>query len=282
MAKRHYTIYCDESSKKGPHFSNFYGGALVRGADRQPIEEILQVKKEEMNIFGEMKWTRVTKEYQEKYIEFIQTFFEFIESGRIKVRIMFTHNYMRPRNLNDEQRENQYYLLYYQMLKHAFGLRHCNPNALDRVYITTLLDDFPDKQEKIVRFRNFINGISETPAFRGSQVFFPRDQIAHVNSHDHNILQGLDIILGAMFFRLNDLHLAKPEGAARRGKRTLAKFAVYKEISRLIRNIHPNLNIGITTGTPNGYIDRWEQRYRHWRFVSQDFEIDETAAKKPR
>jgi hypothetical protein len=279
MAKRHYTIYCDESSKKGRHYSNFYGGALVRSADRQAIEELLRAKKEELNIFGEMKWTRITKEYEDKYKEYINSFFEFIVTGRIKLRIMFTHNYIKPKNLTVDQQENQYYLLYYQMLKHAFGLRHCNPNALDRVYITTLLDEFPDKAEKIVRFRRFINGISSTTAFRGCQVFFPKDQIAQVNSHNHNILQGLDIILGAMHFRLNDLHLAKPEGASRRGKRTIAKYNVFKEISRLVRQTYPNFNIGITTGTPNGFRDRWEQPYRHWRFVSQDFEIDEAAAK---
>lgn len=279
MAKRHYTIYCDESSKKGRHYSNFYGGALVRSADRQAIEGVLQDKKDELNIYGEMKWTKITKEYEEKYTEFVRVFFEYISTGRIKLRIMFTHNYNRPRNLTNDQIDNQYYLLYYQMLKHAFGLRRSNPNALDRVYVTTLLDDFPDKQENILRFRSFISGISGTSAFRGSQVFFPQDQIAQVKSHDHNILQGLDIILGAMHFRLNDLHLVKPEGASRRGKRTIAKLNVFKEISRLIRSIYPNFNIGITTGTPNGYRDRWEQPYRHWRFVSQDFEIDEAAVK---
>ncbi|RUX03788.1 MAG: DUF3800 domain-containing protein [Mesorhizobium sp.] len=279
MPKRHYTIYCDESSKKGRYFSNFYGSALILSADRQAIEKVLREKKEELNIFGEMKWTKVTKEYQEKYVEFVRLFFDFVASGRIKIRIMFTQNYHRPKNLTDEHRENEYYLLYYQMLKHAFGLRHCNPNGIDRVFITTLLDDMPDNKEKIERFRNYICSISQTHAFSGCGVFFPKEQIAHVNSHEHDILQGLDIILGSMFFRLNDLHKAKPDGAKRRGKRTIAKEAVYKEINRLIRGIYPNFNIGASTGTPNGYIDRWEQPYRHWRFVPKEFEFDEEAVK---
>ena len=147
------------------------------------------------------------------------------------------------------------------------------------MFVTTLLDDMPDTKEKIERFRNYICGISQTMAFANSGVFFPKDQIAHVNSQDHDILQGLDIILGSMNFRLNNMHRLKPKGALRRGKRTIAKEAVYRAINGLIRDIYPNFNIGVNTGTPNGYLDRWEQPYRHWRFTPQEFEIDEQAVK---
>ena len=99
MPKRQYTIYCDESAKKGPHYSNFYGAALIKTADKQAIEVVLRKKKENLNISGEMKWTRISKEYQLKYVDFIKTFFEYIASRRIKVRIMFTHNYLKPKNL---------------------------------------------------------------------------------------------------------------------------------------------------------------------------------------
>lgn len=45
MPKRHYTIYCDESSKKGRYFSNFYGSASIQSAERQAIEKVLREKK---------------------------------------------------------------------------------------------------------------------------------------------------------------------------------------------------------------------------------------------
>lgn len=279
MPKRHYTIYCDESSKKGKHFSNFYGGALVESRDRQAIHDALIIKLDELNINGELKWTKVSSGYLEKYLEFIKFYFEFIKSGKIKIRIMFTHNYHRPVGLTDEQKDNQYFLLYYQMIKHAFGIKYCNPNTLDRVFFSILLDDVPDTREKLAKFRKYIAGISHLQEFRGASISIPEEQIAEIDSKKHTILQGLDIILGAMHFRLNDLHKEKPTGAARRGKRTIAKERLYKTVLSEVRQIHKNFNIGITTGHRNGIEDRWTQPYRHWVFKPSRSQIDETAAK---
>ncbi|MCJ9749478.1 DUF3800 domain-containing protein [Neorhizobium sp. BETTINA12A] len=279
MAKRHYTIFCDESAKKGRYFSNFYGGALLKSEDRQAIEAHLRAKQAELNISGEMKWTKITKNYQEKYIEYIRLYFDFVRTGRIKLRIMFTHNYRRAKNLTDDHHENQYFILYYQMLKHAFGLQYSNPNFIDRIYVSTLLDEIPDTKEKLEKFRNFIAGIENTVQYRGKGIYFLKDQIGDVNSHDHAILQGLDIILGSIYFRLNDLHKEKPEGQRIRAKRTIAKENVYNEINRQIRSIYPNFNIGVTTGAADGESVRWTHPYRHWCFRPSDYEIDEKAVK---
>jgi hypothetical protein len=70
-----------------------------------------------------------------------------------------------------------------------------------------------------------------------------------VSSKDHVILQGLDIILGAIQFRLNDKHLEIPQGKKRRSKRTVAKEEVYKYINSRIGAIYPNFNIGVSTAT---------------------------------
>jgi len=274
MPKRNYTIFCDESSKKGPLFSNFYGGVLVRSQDRQAIEASLAAKKEELNLYREIKWTKITDGYKEKYIEFIEYYFSFVETGRLKVRIMFTQNMHRAKNLTQDQIDNQYFLLYYQMIKHSFGLAYCNPNALDRVYFSILLDEIPHKAEKKESFINYISGIDQTQTFHGRQVFIPKSDIGDVDSKDHNILQGLDIVLGSMQFRLNKLHLEKPVGQRFRAKRTRAKEAVYQVINRKIRGIYPQFNIGTSTGTANGPSDRWNHPYRHWLFKPADRDTD--------
>jgi hypothetical protein len=279
MAKRHYILYCDESAKHGRYYSDFYGGALVAAADQQSIEAALVAKKEELNLYKEIKWTKITEAYQQKYIEFIQTYFQYVASGRIKIRIMFSQNYHKPKNLNEEHLENRYFLLYYQLIKHAFGFRYCNPNELDRVFVSILFDDLPDSKAKCDKFKSYVASISQTATYSGSGVFFPKEQIAEIDSHDHVIHQGLDIVLGAMQFRLNDLHKEKPEGKSRRGKRTIAKEKVYKEINRLIRQTYPNFNIGSSTGKPNGITDRWALPYSHWKFIPSEHEKDQSAVK---
>lgn len=130
MAKRNYILYCDESSKRGTYYSNFYGGAILKAEDREAIEKILKDKKNDLNLFDELKWTKVTENYLEKYKEFIDTLFDLIDASLIKIRIMFTHNRYVANELSAEQKDNQYFLLYYQMLKHAFGLGFSLPKFL--------------------------------------------------------------------------------------------------------------------------------------------------------
>lgn len=274
MPKRHYTIYCDESAKKGEFFSNFYGGALIKSSEQEAISLLLNARKDELNLFKELKWQYITENYQQKYTDFIDTYFDLIATNRIKLRIMFTHNQFRPKNLTQKHVENQYFLLYYQMIKHSFGLGYCNPNQIDSVFVTLLLDEIPHNKDKFDNFKEYMKKLSSTGLFRDARVTVQREQIADVNSKDHVILQGLDIILGAMQFRLNDKHKEKPKGSKRRGKRTRAKEKVYKHINKRIGRIYKNFNIGVSTATPNGLSDRWVHRYRHWKFVPADYDYD--------
>lgn len=184
-----------------------------------------------------------------KYIDFIDNIFGFIEQGKIKIRIMFTQNIYEPTLLSDYHADNEYFLLYYQLIKNAFGLRYCN-NTQDEVNIQLLLDDMPDKPEKVKKFKNYLCDISDLSSFKDANIKIIPEGISEVKSHNHSILQGLDIILGAMQFRLNDRHKEKPDGQSRRGKRTRAKECVYKHINKKIREVRPGFNIGITTASP--------------------------------
>ena len=133
--KKQYLIYADESHRKGKYFSNFYGGALVNYTELEKISNKLNVKKEELGLFQEVKWTKVTEQYLDKYLELIDYFFEFVKSNKIKIRIMFRQNAQVPQNLTREHEKKEYFLLYYQFIKHAFGIDYCNPNEKDQVIL---------------------------------------------------------------------------------------------------------------------------------------------------
>ena len=87
--KKQYLIYADESYRKGKFFSNFYGGALIEYTCLEKISKKLNAKKEELGLFQEVKWTKVTEQYLDKYIALMDYFFEFVKSNIIKIRIMF-------------------------------------------------------------------------------------------------------------------------------------------------------------------------------------------------
>ena len=280
MPKKQFILYCDESAKKGEYFSNFYGGALISASDREAIEAVLSAKKDELNLHKEVKWTRITENYRGKYIAFVDTYFDLIAAGKIKLRIMFTQNRFKPRNLTQEQHDNQYFILYYQLIKHAFGFAHSNPSRLDRLFVAVFLDQIPHTSDRAMEFKEHVARLSQTSGFRSAYVTIERGQVADVDSSAHSIMQGLDIVLGAMQFRLNNKHKEKPEGKRRRGKRTIAKDVVYQHINRRIRDLYPNFNIGVSTGSANGLTDRWAHPYRHWRFVPSEYDEDETLTKR--
>ncbi|HBX38315.1 MAG TPA: hypothetical protein DEG76_13945 [Pseudohongiella sp.] len=273
-----YIIYCDESDADGQFYGNFYGGMLVRSPDLEQTVELLESKKAELNLQRELKWQRVTGNYLDKYLEFSALLFDLIAKDKLKARVMFTQNIHRTGPYDEYRREYKYFLLYYQFIKHAFGLRYA-PAAEKIARVRVYLDKMPDTREKVESFKDHIESLNKNAAIQRNRIMFQKEQIAEIDSKDHVLAQSLDIILGAMQFRLNDKHLEKPKGQRFRGKRTIAKEKLYKYINSRIRQIHPGFNIGVSTGTKGEIRNRWHHSYRHWLFVPAGAEIDTSLGK---
>ncbi|MDM0498137.1 DUF3800 domain-containing protein [Clostridium perfringens] len=272
-------IYCDESIKKGKYFSNFYGGALVNEVDINYVINELEEIKRETGLKGELKWTNMSALALNKYKIFIDKFFDLIEENKLKVRIMFKQEYFKTIGLTEEQECEEFYLLYYQFLKNIFGLEYCNKEN-DEVNLKVFFDKLPQKKCENERFKEHIRNLENLSIFKKANIKIKPEDITDVDSKKHVILQGVDIILGSIKFKLNEENKLKPEGKRVRGKKTIAKEKLYKHIQKRIRNIYPNFNVGISTGIQSNPENKWNHQYRHWNFVSKNFEIDESKAKK--
>src|SRR5581483_1224674 len=149
-------------------------------------------------------------------IALMDAFFDLVKAGQIKVRIMFTQNTVIARNLTPQHVEEKYFILYYQFLKHAFGLS-VSPIIEGGVNLRIYPDQIPDNKERVEQFRGFLSGLAGSPSFRERRIQIKRENIADVDSKQHVILQCLDIVLGAINFRLNDKHkeLTSPSGKRR-------------------------------------------------------------------
>jgi hypothetical protein len=276
---KEFIIYADESTQRGRYYSNFYGGALIRSDHIDHVRYTLHKVKQEHNLYNEIKWSKGTSRYLEKYKSVMDSFFELIRQGLIKVRIMFTQNSNVPVGLDAYQRENSYHLLYYQFIKHAFGLSYCHSGTTP-IYLRMHLDKIPDTNERNSQFKAYLLSLQYTANFRRAHIKIRPDQIVEIDSHQHDILQCLDVVLGAMQFRLNDQHKIKPVGAVQRGKRTIAKEKLYKHIRGHIAQIYPNFNIGVSTGIQGDKLNLWRQPYRHWLFVPRTYRRDRSRNKK--
>jgi hypothetical protein len=143
-------------------------------------------------------------------------------------------------------------------------------------------DKLPDTAEKCAAFKGYVTALNKHTGFRDAGIVIQQNQLAEVDSKEHVILQALDVVLGAMQFRLNDKHLEKPEGSRIRGKRTVAKERVYKHINASIRKLYDGkqFNIGVSTGRPNGpEAHDWHDPYRHWLFKPKDAVVRPEFAK---
>lgn len=262
---REYVIYTDESSKTGRYFANFYGGALIRSDDLEYVKEHLRAQAARLGLGAEIKWQKVSEGYLDRYLAMMDAFFDLVAGDMVKIRIMFTQTHSAP-VLTPYHREHQYHLLYYQFLKYAFGLRYSNPDV-DEVTLRLYLDRLPDSREKNALFKHHLLGLQDCAELRAAWISVPRDQIAEVESHEHLPMQCLDVVLGAMQFRLNDAHHEDGECTAPLGKKTIAKGTLHDHICARIRQIHPEFVIGATTPRTGGEGDQWRHPYRHWLFT---------------
>ena len=278
MKEKEYIIFCDESDKFGKYYSNFYGGAIVGASKYQKITDELNRSKEKHNFFGEIKWSKVSENYLDKYKKVISDFFKYVSRGDIKVRIMFTHNRYVPQNLTSEKRDVGYFLLYYQFIKHAFGLRYI-PFQKEGTRLRLFFDVFPHKKEKGEQFKGYLQALQFNSWFKKANIIIPKQEIAEVDSRNHVILQFTDLILGSIAFRLNDKHKEKIAGKNYRGKKTIAKEKLYKHILSEICKIRPHFNIGISTSERGDKKNRWKLPYMHWRFIPKDSVADESIKK---
>lgn len=273
-----FNLWCDESTSDGAHYSDFYGGILVRSVNLTEVRNRLNKVKNDALMRQELKWSKITSHYTEIYISIVSELFNILKEDKAKIRIMFRQSAIQASNLSKEQKEMGYHLLYYQFIKHAFGFRYSNKSN-NPIFLRPYFDRMPNSKEKNQEFKHHIFSLQHLSTFEKAKIQIRAEDITEVDSKKHIELQCLDIILGAIAFRLNDLHKVKPAGQSRRGKRTLAKEKVFKHISQQIRSIYPNFNIGISTGKQNDIENIWKHPYRHWRFVPKEFTINEDKFK---
>lgn len=272
-----YTIICDESDRKGRYYGNFYGGVIVGSKAYHKVIDALESKKSALGLLHELKWQRVSESLVERYCDFIHTVFDQVRAGHIRFRIMFRQKANVPPPPVAGDFEAEYFKLYYQFIKHGFGIGYM-PASPAICRLALLFDQFPDTRESAARFKGYLAALEKSPSFRSKNISLKRQDITEIRSHEHILSQAVDIILGSMSFRLNDKHLEKPKGSYRRGKRTIAKEKIYKFIRSEICTMRPNFNVGISSKA--SLSERWSAPYLHWNFIPNDAKFDPAHAKK--
>ncbi len=261
----YYYVWFDESDKEGEYYSNFYGGILIRSTDYDKVLLMMKCIVEELGLSNEeIKWQKVNAYTFDKYIKLVDFTFDLLENDLAKIRIFFRNNQFVAIGLTHEQRRKSFSLLYYQFIKHSFGFQYSNDTG-KKINLKLFIDDIPMKGEDKADFENYLYKLNSDDVFRKGNVEIARGDIREVDSKKHIPLQLMDLILGAICFRLNDKHKIKDPDTNKRGVRTRLKERLYKHINERIRRIRPGFNIGESTANKVDS-DRWNNPYSHWSF----------------
>jgi len=188
MSEQGYIIFCDESDTRGTYFFNFYGGVLVGATQYDRITKRLNAEKHRFNLFGEVKWAKVSEPYLGKDEELIRCFFEELRDEQARVRIMFRQNAHVAAGLTPAQSDGTYFRLYYQFIKHAFGLAN-RPASGQPVMLKLYFDEFPDTKEAATQFKGFMLSLKDNPQIRRAGFKIAPEDIAEIRSHDHGLSQ---------------------------------------------------------------------------------------------
>lgn len=274
-----YHLYLDESDKEGPYYSNFYGGIIL---DSRLLEEfncrIMGVIADSPVAKEEIKWQKVNAFTLPIYTSIVDELFEILSEGKAKIRIFFRHNRHKPVGLSAEDKRNEYTKLYYQFVKHAFGFSEAPKDGDNRLRL--FIDEMPITNAQRKVFISYLYGLRDNPEFQRRNVWIVQSGVAEVDSKHHLPLQVMDLILGAMCFRLNNKHTLKDAITGKRPKRTICREKLYKHIQKKICILtERQFNIGESTGI-RLKSDRWSMPYRHWSFIPYSSEITDEYNKR--
>ena len=273
-----YYIWTDESDATGKYYANFYGGILIRSEHYEDVQQRLLAVVKEVGLENEeIKWQKVNEYTEKRYERIMDVLFALLGEDKAKIRIFFRHRQFEPVGLTNEQRRKEYPKLYYQFIKNDFGLIHSNQKGKS-VRVRLLIDDMPLKGPDRDEFLKAIYHLNELKTFQNAGIVIGDGDVAEVNSKKHLPLQVMDVVLGAMCFRLNDKH--KERGIdGKRANRNIVKEKLYKYIRTKIWELHPGFNIGVTTPITK-MSDLWERPYLHWNFVPKNFTKNEEMTKR--
>ena len=145
-----YMIICDESTRKGPNFSYFYGGAIINESKYQKLSDILVNFKNKFGL-NELKRTKISEANYKYYIEVLDLFFTFVRSGDIKVRIMFSPNGELKTDIPHSQ--NETFIKFYEVfIKDAFSIFYAREN----IGLRLIFDDLPETKEQCQKFKQHL------------------------------------------------------------------------------------------------------------------------------
>lgn len=226
-------IYSDESRHRGERFL-LLGGLWIRAEDVVSAEsEIKKLRGKHgyrndagkwIDFLGELKWTKVSDKYLPVYRELIDLFFTFIDGGTIRFCVMLIDTHNPAVQKYDNIKRDGYFKFLYQLYLH-----NCKVPGIYKIYP----DKITNPQHKI-NLEKLRIALDKSLAKKFAELVPPENKpehyvqtIAAVNSKKSQILQMVDVVIGAIGYFQNR-HFQ--QSGAKKAKIELMKYVFDKLI----------------------------------------------------
>jgi hypothetical protein len=231
--KEHYNIYCDESC----HLENDHQPIMLLGAVWGPTSIVQDISKKIRKIkkkyhaMGELKWTKVSNSKIQFYIDLINFFFS-TQNLNFRCIIIQNKHKLNHSYFNQGSHDSFYYKMYFYLLRNITDI-----DGIFRIFI-----DIKDtrSQLKIEKLKEVL--CNNKYDFDHSTI----ELIQHIRSHESEIMQLCDFLMGAIAYKNREFTTSK------------AKLAIVNEIQQ-------KTGLDLTNSTPP-----WENKFNLFFFSPQE------------
>lgn len=277
-----FEICADEAWTHGAAIPNrywcFLGGLFGTESESDALETALRKRLDAASHKAEVKWQGTTPVTLDLYCDLVDLFFDVVCSSALAYRQVFLdRSFVHVPAPGEPKRSSLdvQFLLYYQFIKHHFGLEHLPAASVDEPHEILLRLDNHSSQKHKANLETFVAGL---PA----QIARPdlRFSTTYVNSNKFRRLQVCDLVMGAAGFDGNKQHLRREPGQRGMTKRQKARHALARHVYDRLRQIDANergtkvFHWFESTGGSTNTMDRLTNSVRIWKFVPTSHKIN--------
>jgi len=270
-----YDLYADEgwthSSPPLRRYWCFYGGVFGPEAALDRLDTALLAVIRRFGLRGEVKWSNLSEQNVECYISLVDTFFDVLRKEDIRYRQMFLDRsfvWLPQHGATPVSELESQFKLYYQFLKHAFGLRYLPVDRAEGAIRINLHLDNHSNQDLKSRLIDFVANLPRLLGREDIQI-----NVTFMESSKSRRLQICDLLMGAAGSHGNQMQKQRRGGRRGMSNKQRVRDRVCRHIYNHLRKLDSDtrntraFNWFETTGHDGSKANRYHHKARVWKFI---------------
>ena len=276
-----YQIFADEAWTQGGHplhrYWCFLGGVFGETQRLDRFDSALRSITALHGIKGEVKWGKLRANNIACFKDLVDCLIQNLDAGNLKYRQTFLDRryvWVPSRGQTPLSPLEVQFRIYYQFLKHAFGLRYLPNSTGGPIDIQINLDDHSSQSEK-QRLMTFAQNL---PAQLRRSDFSV--SVSFLNSNRNTLLQISDLVMGAAGSHGNKMQQKRKSGQRGMTSKQKLRQDLCSHIYNGFRTLDAKhrgtkaFNWFETTGHNGSQANRYHHALRIWKFVPASHIVD--------